>query len=83
MLFPMWIGSFAMIAPRQKPLKPMKMSELSEHGQMALRAMRRAARKLRAEHKRLGLPLMVWKTARSSRNSRERLRAPQLRFSSH
>jgi hypothetical protein len=42
----------------------MKMSELSEHGQMALRAMRRAAHKLRAEHKRLGLPLIVWENGK-------------------
>ena len=49
-----------MIAPEYKPLRPMKMSELPEEGQVALRAMRRAARKLRAEHKRLGLPMIVW-----------------------
>ena len=50
-----------MIAFKHTPLRPLKMSELSDHGQLALRAHRRAARKLRAEHKRLGLPLIVWK----------------------
>lgn len=50
-----------MIAFKHTFLRPLKMSELSDHGQLALRAHRRAARKLRAEHKRLGLPLIVWK----------------------
>jgi hypothetical protein len=53
-----------MIAPEYKPLRPMKMSELPEQGQIALRAMRRATRKLRAEHKRLGLPLIVWENGK-------------------
>jgi hypothetical protein len=53
-----------MIAPKHTPLKPMKMPDLSEHGQMALRAMRRAARKLWAEHKRLGLPLIDWENGK-------------------
>lgn len=53
-----------MIAPQYKPLVPMKISDLPEHGQQALRAMRRAARKLRAEHKRLGLPLIVWENGK-------------------
>jgi hypothetical protein len=53
-----------MIAPKHTPLRPLKMSELSEEGQIALRAMRRAARKLRAEHRRLGLPLIVWENGK-------------------
>ena len=54
-----------MISPRQpRPLKPMKISELPEDGRIALRAMRRAARKLRAEHRRLGLPIIVWKNGK-------------------
>ena len=53
-----------MIAPKQTPLRPLKMSELSEHGQMAVRATRRAARKLRAEHRRLGLPIIVWENGK-------------------
>lgn len=54
-----------MIAPRQpRPLKPMKMSELPEDMQQALRAQHRAARKLRAEHRRLGLPIIVWKNGK-------------------
>lgn len=54
-----------MIAPRQpRLLKPMKMSELPEDMQQALRAMHRAARKLRAEHRRLGLPIIVWKNGK-------------------
>lgn len=51
-----------MIAPKPpNPLRPMKASELPEDGRIALRAMQRAARKLRAEHRRLGLPIIVWK----------------------
>jgi hypothetical protein len=42
----------------------MKMSELPEDMQQALRAMHRAARKLRAEHRRLGLPIIVWKNGK-------------------
>ena len=53
-----------MNAPQYKPLRPMKMSELPEEGKVALRAMRRAARKLLAEHKRLGLPLIVWENGK-------------------
>lgn len=53
-----------MIAPKHKPLKPMKMSELTQDGQVALRAHRRAARKLRAEHKMLGLPIIVWENGK-------------------
>ncbi|MFC7337077.1 hypothetical protein ACFQY0_07805 [Haloferula chungangensis] len=36
-------------------------SELPEFAKGALRAHRRADKKLRAENKRLGLPLIVWK----------------------
>lgn len=53
-----------MIAPKHTPLRPLKMSELPEHGQMALRAARRSARKLRAEHRRLGLPIIVWENGK-------------------
>ena len=47
-----------------KPLRPMKASELPEDMRLALRAMRRAARQLRAEHRRLGLPIIVWKNGK-------------------
>ncbi|HCC21285.1 MAG TPA: hypothetical protein DEP88_08570 [Verrucomicrobiales bacterium] len=50
-----------MIKPNYKKLKPIPEKELSEHGRMALKAMKRAMRKLRAEHKRLGMPLISWK----------------------
>ncbi len=53
-----------MIAPKRSPLRLLKMSELSEHGQMALRAMRRATCKLRAEHRRLGMPLIIWENGK-------------------
>lgn len=53
-----------MIAPKYNTLKPMKLSELSENGKIALRAHRRAARKLRAEHRRLGLPIIVWENGK-------------------
>jgi hypothetical protein len=54
-----------MIAPKHPtPLRPMKASELPEDARVALRAMRRAARKLRAEHRRLGLPIIVWKNGK-------------------
>jgi hypothetical protein len=53
-----------MIAPRQEPLKHLKESELPEFARLALRAHKRAARKLRAEHRRLGLPIIVWKDGR-------------------
>lgn len=53
-----------MIAPIPKPLKPQSLADLPEHGKMALRAHKRAARKLRAEHRRLGLPIIVWKDGR-------------------
>jgi hypothetical protein len=47
-----------------KLLRPMKMSELPEDMRLALRAQHRAARKLRAEHRRLGLPIIVWKNCK-------------------
>lgn len=53
-----------MIAPQYQPLRPLKLHELSEHGQVALRAHRRAARKLRIEHRRLGLPIIVWENGK-------------------
>jgi hypothetical protein len=54
-----------MIAPKQpKPLQPMKASELPDDMRQALRAQHRAARKLRAEHRRLGLPIIVWKNGK-------------------
>jgi hypothetical protein len=53
-----------MIQPTYKPLRKLKESELSEHGRLALRAHRRAARKLRAEHRRLGLPIIVWENGK-------------------
>ena len=53
-----------MIAPHHTPLRPLKLHELSEHGQIALRAHRRAARKLRIEHRRLGLPIIVWENGK-------------------
>ena len=53
-----------MIVPRAQPLRPLKIHELSEEGQVALRAHRRAARKLRIEHRRLGLPIIVWENGK-------------------
>lgn len=53
-----------MIAPRTGPLKHQKESELPEFARLALRAHKRAARKLRAEHRKLGLPIIVWKNGR-------------------
>ena len=53
-----------MIAPQYQPLRPLKIFELSEEGQVALRAYRRAARKLRIEHRRLGLPIIVWENGK-------------------
>ncbi|WP_379711049.1 hypothetical protein [Haloferula chungangensis] len=50
-----------MIAPRQSKLTHLRESELPEFAKGALRAHRRADKKLRAENKRLGLPLIVWK----------------------
>ncbi len=53
-----------MIAPRTESLKHQKASELPEFARLALRAHRRAARKLRVEHRRLGLPIIVWKNGK-------------------
>ena len=54
-----------MIAPKQPtPLRPMKVSELPDDMRQALRAQHRAARELRAEHRRLGLPIIVWKNGK-------------------
>jgi hypothetical protein len=53
-----------MIAPRIEPLKHQKESELPEFARLAFRAHKRAARKLRAEHRKLGLPIIVWKNGR-------------------
>lgn len=53
-----------MIAPRTETLKHQKQSELPEFVRLALRAHRRAARKLRAEHRRLGLPIIVWENGK-------------------
>ena len=53
-----------MIAPREEKLKHLKESELPEFARLALRAHKRAARKLRAEHRRLGLPIIVWKNGK-------------------
>ena len=38
--------------------------EPPESVQIALKSFRRAVRKVRAEHKRLGMPLVVWKDGR-------------------
>lgn len=48
----------------KKPLKHLKESELPEFARLALRAHQRAARKLRKEHRLLGLPLIAWKDGR-------------------
>lgn len=50
-----------MIAPRKENLKHMKEGDLPEFARLALRAHKRAARKLRIENRRLGLPIIVWK----------------------
>ncbi len=50
-----------MIKPTYKKLKPIPEKDMSENARMALKAGRRAIRKLRAENKRLGLPLISWK----------------------
>jgi hypothetical protein len=43
-----------------KPIDPTP----PESVQIALKCFRRAVRQVRAEHKRLGLPLVVWKDGR-------------------
>lgn len=53
-----------MIAPRKENLKHLKEGDLPEFAKLAFRAHKRAARKLRAEHRRLGLPIIVWKDGR-------------------
>lgn len=45
-------------------LNPQKESELPEFARLALRAHRRAARMLHAEHRRLGLPIIVWENGK-------------------
>ena len=50
-----------MIKPIYKELKPLSEKDLTEEGRIAMKAQHRAARKLRAEHKRLGMPLISWK----------------------
>ncbi len=47
-------------APWKEP-KPIPEKDMPENGRIALKAMRRAMRKLRAEHRRLGMPLISWK----------------------
>ena len=47
--------------PTYKELKPIPEKDMSENARMALKAGRRAIRKVRAENKRLGLPLISWK----------------------
>ena len=53
-----------MIAPLTETLKHQKANDLPEFARLALRAHHRAARKLRAEHRRLGLPIIVWENGR-------------------
>lgn len=45
-------------------LKPIPTKDLPEEARIAMRAQHRAARKLRAEHKRLGMPLIGWKNGK-------------------
>lgn len=49
-----------MIKPHYRKLKPIPSNDLPEEGRLALKAQHRAAKKLRAEHKRLGMPLISW-----------------------
>jgi hypothetical protein len=53
-----------MIAPRHSKLTHLRESEVPEFAKGALRAHRRADKKLRAENKRLGLPLIVWENGK-------------------
>ncbi len=53
-----------MIKPRYKELKPILARDLPEEGRIALKAQHRAAKKLRAEHKRLGMPLISWENGK-------------------
>jgi len=50
-----------MIKPTYKELKPIPEKDMSENARIALKAGRRAIRMVRAENKRLGLPLISWK----------------------
>ena len=38
--------------------------QMGHNAQAAMRALQRAARKVRAENRRLGLPLIVWKNGK-------------------
>ena len=49
-----------MIKQQYKKLKPIPAKDLPEEGRVALKPQYRAAKKLRAEHKRLGMPLISW-----------------------
>lgn len=52
------------IAPeklKEMMLKPILEKEMSEWARIALRAHRRATRKKRAELRRMGLPMIIWK----------------------
>ena len=53
-----------MIKPTYKELKPIRGKDVPENARMALKAGRRAVRKVRAENKRLGLPLISWKNGK-------------------
>ena len=50
-----------MIANPSKILKPIPEEEMSEWARIALHAHRRATRKKRAELRRMGLPMIIWK----------------------
>ena len=47
--------------PTYKEHNPILEKELPEFARIALKAQRRAIRKLRVEHRRLGMPLIGWK----------------------
>ena len=57
-------SSTQMIATFTETLKHQNANDLPEFARLALRAHHRAARKLRAEHRRLGLPIIVWENGR-------------------
>jgi hypothetical protein len=46
---------------QRQVLKPIPEKEMSEWARIALRAHRRATRKKRAELRRRGLPMIIWK----------------------
>ena len=50
-----------MIAKPSKILKPIPEEEMSEWARIALHAHCRATRKKRAELRRMGLPMIIWK----------------------